>query len=215
MLLALDLFSTICFAYAGASFALGIQQKYLGVCVSGFLMSTGGGTIRDILLHNDTLFWIDNPIYLLAVVVAIALAVLSENTPHVSPTVGRLIESLATSVFIMVGMLTALEAGSNWLVVALLGVLTGVGGGIVRQVFFGKRSIVENQMNICLAVIIALVCSVLMLTGLENLITIICLTLIHFLLRECYHGSVQKFMRSKIMLVKSPAPACPTSNSKC
>ena len=174
----------MCFGCAGASIAIRNRLNYLAVVFSAFFASTGGGTIRDVALHNDAVFWLDDPSYLLAILIAIVIAKLHGQKARISRILIRLISSLGTSVFVMVGVLAALEANCNTVVVLLSGVLTGIGGGMLRQAVFERRSVFKNQANIMSAVMIAVVCAVLLNWGSQVVVTIVGLASVHFMFNE-------------------------------
>ena len=75
MLFVLDLISTLSFAFVGASIAVRLRMNFVAVFLSAMLPATGGGTVRELFLGSDTLFWIMTPSYLLAVLAAILIAV--------------------------------------------------------------------------------------------------------------------------------------------
>ncbi|MFK7993969.1 MAG: trimeric intracellular cation channel family protein [Granulosicoccus sp.] len=185
MLLTLDLLATICFASSGASIALDKRLNGFGVFLSAVLTATGGGTVREALLHSDTLFWVENPGYPLAILGAIVLAVSQRKLPRLSKMFCLMLHSLSVTVFITVGVLAALESDCNPVFVLSLGVLTGIGGGIIRQMLFERCALVDNKMNIFTAFIIASLCMVLVQSGVRPVGTIIFLALVYFVLIKC------------------------------
>lgn len=180
MLVLLDLLSTVCFAGAGASIALRARMKIFGVSLSAMLASTGGGTTREILLGSNSLFWIESPVYLLAVFLAIPLAFLLGKLTRFPKLFRQLLDSMGTSVFIMVGVLAAIEANCNWLVVLLMGAWTGIGGGIIRQVVFERKSAICTQMKIISVATTAFLCMVSVELGAGMFFSIALLGLVHF-----------------------------------
>lgn len=193
MLLMLDLFSTLCFACFGASIALRLEMNFIFVGVSAMLPAMGGGTVREILLGSDTVFWITTPSYLLAVLAAIVIAVLFGHSKSLSTVVYQMMDSLGTCVFIMVGVLAAVESGCSLFVVILLGMLTGIGGGMIRELLFDRRAILRSHRKMALAASMALLGTTLILLNAEVISTIFLLAFIHFVNSEVHIRRAQNF----------------------
>ena len=180
MLFILDLISTLSFAFLGASAAMRLRMNFAAVFLSAMLPATGGGTVREFLLGSDTLFWIMTPSYLLAVFAAILVAVFIRSKKQLPRIVNRLLESLGTCVFILVGVLAASESGCSPALVFLCGVITGIGGGIMRQLLFDRRAVLKNPLKIALAALLSLMGCIFVWLGADVIITIFVLTGFHF-----------------------------------
>lgn len=144
MILALELIGTCAFAISGA--VLGITKRFdiFGVLFSGIITALGGGTIRDILLGELPPAMFRNYIYLIFAVSASLLTFLialilktkfSENLVIIDK-VNNIFDALGLGVFTIVGMNIALKSGfaDNAFFVIFLGMTTGCGGGILRDV---------------------------------------------------------------------------------
>lgn len=186
MLLVLDLLSTFCFACVGASIALRLRMNVSAVFLSAMLPAIGGGTVREFLLGSHCVFWLETPSYLLVVIIAILVVVLLGRITNFPEFLCRLFDAIGTSVFIMVGVLAAINSGCNPLTVFLMGLLTGIGGGIIREILFDRRTLVQNPMKIVFGATTALMCSTLVLMGADVVSTILLLALIHFLQGQFY-----------------------------
>jgi len=186
VLLLFDLLSTVCFAGTGASIALRKNLTFRCVFLSAILASTGGGTVREFLLGSNTLFWLETPVYLVAVLIAILFAYFLNNGNTLPKLLIKLADSFATSVFIVVGVIAALDANCNMLLCLLMGILTGVGGGIIRQAFFDRESLRLNVVSILVSMLsatcVALISLALITQNMNTLGTIVLLGLIHLCL---------------------------------
>ena len=143
-----SLFSLIDFAgvFAGAmGGALEAKQNqtyqfdFVGVIGLGFISALGGGITRDILLqHGPPLVFTDIR-YLLIALAGGFLGLLCGSS-H-GPTLGKLlilVDAAALGFFAVAGSTRALAAGLSFLPALLLGVITAVGGGSLRDVFSGR-----------------------------------------------------------------------------
>ncbi len=135
MLYYLDLFGVAIFALTGVLVAQKRRVNGVGCIIFAILTALGGGTLRDLLLGNLPVFWIHEPFYLL----------LASSTGFVSLGLtaywSMALESLwfwdavGLAAFTVVGVQVALAAPVSWMMAAPMGVITGVGGGVMRDMF--------------------------------------------------------------------------------
>lgn len=110
------------------------KMDWFGVCLLACVTALGGGTIRDIFLGHYPLFWVKNPYVLLLVcgaalfTIAIARVVDKLRWPFL------LLDALGLVVFTIIGCNIALEVGAHPLIVLVAGMVTGIFGGILRDV---------------------------------------------------------------------------------
>ncbi|HKH09640.1 MAG TPA: trimeric intracellular cation channel family protein [Rubrobacter sp.] len=130
----LDLFGVAVFAVSGALTAGHKSMDLFGVVVVAVITAIGGGTVRDLLLDRRPIFWIEDPTYLLVCVLA-AGATLAYVRFFRPPRHSLLVaDAFGLAVFTFIGARTAYEAGVPAPIVVLMGTVTGVAGGIMRDV---------------------------------------------------------------------------------
>ena len=130
----LDLLGVAVFAVSGALAAGRKSMDLFGVVVVAVITAVGGGTVRDLLLDRRPIFWIEDPTYLLVCVLA-AGATLA-YTRFFRPPGGSLLvaDAFGLAVFTFIGAGAAHDAGVPASIVVLMGTVTGVAGGIMRDV---------------------------------------------------------------------------------
>jgi len=129
-----DLIGTAVFAISGALAASRKNMDIFGFMVLALLPAVGGGTVRDILIDRHPIFWIGNTAY---VYVAIAAAVATFFSAHVIQSRLRTLiwmDAIGLSLFAVLGSQVALDHGSTVPVAAIMGMVTGVVGGMIRDV---------------------------------------------------------------------------------
>lgn len=137
-----NIIGTIAFAASGATVAVKKRFDIFGVIVLGVTTAVGGGFIRDIVLGNVPPVALTNPIY---TVIAIATAILA-SIPSIRKRVGQnnkafdrlmfFMDTIGLAAFTTTGVLVCFEQERNSLFVSLfVGVVTGVGGGVLRDLF--------------------------------------------------------------------------------
>ena len=198
----LELIGTLSFAVSGAMTALKKHMDVLGVCVLGLVTACGGGVLRDVLMGNLPPVMFRDPIYALAAVVCSVIVFL----PFVRRKLlkeDRLYEilmlwsdALGLGVFTAVGITTAIHAGyTSRFFAVFLGVITGVGGGVLRDVLAGQPPyIFVKHFYACAAILGAIACVFLWpLIGERAAIFACCGTiLILRILAARYHWSLPK-----------------------
>jgi uncharacterized membrane protein YeiH len=110
------------------------NMDWFGVCLLACVTALGGGTMRDLFLGHYPLFWVENPYVLLmvsgAALATIALARVVEKLRWAF----LLLDGLGLVAFTIIGCDIAMELNSHPLIVLVSGMVTGIFGGILRDV---------------------------------------------------------------------------------
>ena len=160
--LLLELIGTVAFSVSGA--VVGIQKKMdmLGVVTLGIMTAVGGGIIRDLLIGVTPPMAFKNPIFIVISIITALIVFL----PVVSKAINldRFIWILADSVglgaFTVIGVLAGV-AYDNIFLEVFLGVTTGVGGGVIRDICAGGIPMIfVKHFYACACIIGAIVCAI-------------------------------------------------------
>ncbi len=144
LLLIFELIGTVAFAISGAMTGLRKKMDIFGVVILGLITAVGGGIIRDLVLGNTPPVTFKNPVYSL---VAIAVSIIF-FLPFVRKLFTKkqkffdnlllIMDSLGLAVFTVVGIQTASSMHfHNIYILIFVGVVTGVGGGVIRDTLAG------------------------------------------------------------------------------
>jgi uncharacterized membrane protein YeiH len=134
--LLVELAGTAAFALAGIMEAARKRLDAVGVCVVGFLTAFGGGTLRDLLLDQRPFFWVRHVEMLWGVLALCVLAMFFLRQRHFDLT-ERAIQwpdALGLGLFAATGVHQALVLELPGVVAVLMGLITGVFGGVLRDV---------------------------------------------------------------------------------
>lgn len=129
----------------GALAAGKARMDLFGVIMVGFVTALGGGTIRDVLLDNHPLIWIQEPLYLLLVVGASVVAMSISHLMKYFRQWFLLLDALGLVVFSILGAQAALDMGLGVIIAVMAAVLTGVSGGIMRDLLCDRIPLVFRQ----------------------------------------------------------------------
>lgn len=137
-----DLLGVLANAILGGMAARAARLDLIGFAIVAIMSGLGGGMIRDALLGQGTVVALTNPLYLATALTGALLAYLINFTAKLPRRALVLLDALAVGCWAAVGATKGLSAGLAWLAAILLGVVTVVGGGIVRDVLLMKRPVV-------------------------------------------------------------------------
>lgn len=141
----LDLFGVAVFAVSGALTAGRKRMDLFGVVVIAVITALGGGTVRDVLLDRHPVLWIGDPAYLI-VAVAAAGATLAYARFFRPPGPSLLVaDAFGLAVFTYIGAQTAHGAGVPVPIVLLMGTITGVAGGVIRDVLCAEVPLILRR----------------------------------------------------------------------
>lgn len=170
LLVILELVGTVAFTVSGALLACKKNMDLLGVCVLGLTTACGGGVLRDVMLGKLPPTMFREPIYALTALM-ISLIIFLPNWR------GKLLhnhllydqvlfgaDSLGLGIFTVSGVSATMSAGygDNLFFVVFLGTLTGVGGGVIRDVMAGMPPyIFVKHIYACASLAGALLCALL------------------------------------------------------
>ena len=110
------------------------KMDWFGVCLLACVTALGGGTILDIFLAHYPLFWVKNPYVLLLVCGAALLTIAIARVVHRLHWPFLLLDALGLVVFTIVGCNIGLEMGVHPIIVLVAGMVTGIFGGVLRDV---------------------------------------------------------------------------------
>lgn len=143
LIYAFDLFGTMAFAVTGAFKAIEHKSDVVGIIILSIITGVAGGTIRDVIIGKFPPNSISDPSYVL-VSVASAMA-LFFLYPHLKKhwNVFLKFDAIGLGVFSITGATFAYNIfGLNFLAIAFAGILSAVGGGILRDVFVNEVPII-------------------------------------------------------------------------
>jgi uncharacterized membrane protein YeiH len=109
--------------------------------IVGLATSLGGGTLRDLLL-NRPVFWLVDVAYLVCGLLAVGITFLVARRIRVRPGLFVVPDAVGLALFTVVGCQIAVAAGVHWLAASLLAVITGVVGGMLRDILVNEVPLV-------------------------------------------------------------------------
>jgi len=124
-------------AISGVLAAEGKRIDLFGVVVLALVTAVGGGTIRDVCLDTPV-FWLKDPGTLLSALLAAVTTFLLVRFTHLPSRALLVADAFGLALFGIVGTEKALSLGASGVSAIMLGIITGVAGGIMRDVLRGE-----------------------------------------------------------------------------
>ena len=132
LLHSLDLLSTFVFALVGARIAADKGLDYGGIAFVAAVASVSGGTLRNLFLGLRPI-WIEDPWISASIITAALITVVLRRVTHIGKTL-LIMDTIGLAVATMSGTQLALEESAPWFAAIILGVITAVTGGLLRDV---------------------------------------------------------------------------------
>lgn len=135
--------SVVC-AVTGVLVARDKGVDLFGALMAGVATSLGGGTVRDLLLGRKV-FWMADETYLWFTVVTAILTFFVTRVRHLPENLFLIPDAIGLSLFAIVGTQVALDWNMPWLTASLLGVVTAVFGGLLRDIMINEVPLVFSS----------------------------------------------------------------------
>lgn len=131
-----EVIGTVAFALSGILAGVRKRMDIFGISVLGFLAAFGGGTLRDVLLDRRPFFWVAEVemLWLVIALCAVSLVLLRLGRLHVGDKAIQMADALGLGLFVASGVQSALVAQLPVVVAVMMGVVTGVFGGVMRDI---------------------------------------------------------------------------------
>ena len=128
----LDLLSTFVFALVGARVAADKGLDYGGIAFIAAIASVSGGTLRNVFL-GLTPIWITDGWIVISIIAAVVLTLVFRRVTHIGKTL-LIMDTFGLAVATLSGTQLAFQENVAWYAAILLGVITAVTGGLLRDI---------------------------------------------------------------------------------
>lgn len=141
----LDLLGTIAFAISGALAAMNRRLDLFGIFIIAFVTAIGGGTVRDILIGNTPVTWMENIIYIYLIGVVTIIAIIFRRKLNHLKTSLFLFDTIGLGVFTITGVEIGVQSGLNPIISITLGAMTGTFGGVIRDILCNEIPVIFRK----------------------------------------------------------------------
>jgi uncharacterized membrane protein YeiH len=130
----LGLIGVIVFAASGALSAVRKEFDLMGVTVISIVTALGGGTLRDILLDRNPIFWVGDPIFICTALLGAYGTLIYVRFWHPPDNALLIADALGMALFSIAGTQLSQGLGHGGVIAVLMGAITGAAGGVIRDV---------------------------------------------------------------------------------
>lgn len=140
-----DILGTVAFAISGALVAINKKFDPFGVFIIAFVTALGGGTLRDILIGNQPVSWMNNNTYVFVIIIAVLIAIaFRNNLKYVSKSL-FLFDTIGLGVFTIIGTEIGINANFNSVISIALGTMSASFGGIIRDILCNEIPVIFRK----------------------------------------------------------------------
>lgn len=180
----LDLVGTFVFAISGLRLAAKKDMDLFGAAVIAFVTAVGGGTTRDLIIGATPVAWIDNIEYSVAILLSIPFTFLFKKYVVTLKRTIFIFDSIGIALFTISGMQKALDYGLNPVMAMLMGMISAVVGGVIRDILCNEIPLIFRKEIYATACLLgALVFYLLSGWGLDQELNYVLTTLLIFSVR--------------------------------
>lgn len=144
VLLIIEFIGTFAFAISGIRMAAAKHFDWFGGFVCGFAVAIGGGTIRDVML-GVTPFWMTSSIYFTCTIIALLVGILFSKKLSRMENAWLITDTLGLAMFTIAGLQKTLQYDHPFWVAIVMGCITGVAGGVIRDVLLNQDPIIFQK----------------------------------------------------------------------
>lgn len=144
LVFAVEVVAVLAAAFSGFAESQRKSMDVVGVFTVAFLTAFGGGTLRDVLLDRRPFFWVANENYVILIfALSLVATPIMRHAHRIIPNAGFIAaDAIGLGFFSIAGVSLALEAGMPTFTATMMGVVTGVFGGVLRDVILNEVPIV-------------------------------------------------------------------------
>ena len=131
---AIDIIGTFAFAVSGVLTAIDNKFDLVGSAIIGIVTAVGGGSLRDMLIGETPVGWMQDMNYLLVIFLALCISYLFKNQIIKWRRGMFLFDTIGIGLFTIMGLQKTLDVGLSPVIAILMGVVSAVFGGVIRDV---------------------------------------------------------------------------------
>lgn len=144
----LDVLGTVAFAISGALSAMNRRLDVFGIFCIAFVTAVGGGTLRDMLIGNTPVTWMQHTTYIYIIIIATAVAIVFRNQLDYVKKSLFLFDTIGLGIFTIIGVEVGISNQLSAIVSIALGAITGAFGGLIRDILCNEIPVIFRKEDI-------------------------------------------------------------------
>lgn len=144
----IDILGTVAFAISGVLVAMEKRLDLFGVLIIAFVTAIGGGTLRDLMIGNTPVGWMQDLTYVTTIFISVVFAIIFVNKLKYLRKSLFLFDTIGIGLYTMVGVEKGLEAQLLPIMCVFLGTMTACFGGVIRDMLCNEIPIIFRRKEI-------------------------------------------------------------------
>lgn len=141
----LEILGTTAFAISGALAAMDRRLDLFGIFIIAFVTAIGGGTLRDTLIGNTPVSWMENTIYVYLIGLVTTLAIIFREKINYLKTSLFLFDTIGLGVFTITGVEIGIRHNLDPIISIAIGAMTGTFGGVIRDILCNEIPVIFRK----------------------------------------------------------------------
>lgn len=141
----IDILGTIAFAISGVLIAINKKMDLFGILIIAFVTAVGGGTLRDILIGQTPVSWMQDITYTYVIIGASILAILFRNYINYLRTSLFFFDTIGIGLYTLVGIEKGVSAELHPVICIALGTMTASFGGVLRDILCNEIPVIFRK----------------------------------------------------------------------
>ncbi len=145
MFYTIDILGTIAFAISGVLVAMNKKMDLFGILIIGFVTAVGGGTLRDILIGQTPVSWMQDITYTYIILGTAIFAILFRSYINYLRTSLFLFDTIGIGLYTLVGIEKGVSVGLHPAICVALGTITASFGGVIRDILCNEIPVIFRK----------------------------------------------------------------------
>ncbi|GGK20450.1 membrane protein [Yeosuana aromativorans] len=141
----LDILGTIAFAISGVLIAINKKMDLFGILIIAFVTAVGGGTLRDVLIGQTPVSWMQDITYTYVILLSSVLAIVFRSYINYLRTSLFLFDTIGIGLYTLVGIEKGVYAGLHPIICIALGTMTASFGGVLRDILCNEIPVIFRK----------------------------------------------------------------------
>ncbi len=141
----IDIVGTMVFAISGALAGRDKKLDLFGIAAVGFITAIGGGTVRDVLLGSTPVGWMNDLIYLIMIGSGVIISMFFNRAVLKLRRTFFMFDTVGIAVFTVLGLQKALTLGVHPAIAIMMGMVSAVFGGVIRDIVCNEIPLIFRQ----------------------------------------------------------------------
>jgi uncharacterized membrane protein YeiH len=145
MFYTIDILGTIAFAISGVLVALSKKMDPFGILIIAFVTAIGGGTLRDLLIGDTPVSWMENLTYTYVIIIAAVFTVIFKTKIDYLRRSLFLFDTIGIGLYTVVGVEKGIGAGLSPIICIALGTISACFGGVIRDILCNEIPVIFRK----------------------------------------------------------------------